>query len=180
MRFRLLLGALVVVAGCSAKKEPARAERKDAAPARVADTLEIPTPTDVAAIPADAERRPSGLASKLVQAGTGDQHPTADATVTVNYSGWTSDGKMFDSSIPTHEAATFSLKSVIPGWTEGVQLMVMGEKRRFWIPEAQAYRGRPGAPAGMLVFDIELLGIEEPRKPPAPVPVAKPPGKAPR
>ena len=50
---------------------------------------------------------------------------------------------------------------VIAGWTEGVQLMVEGEKRRFWIPAALAYEGRPRGPQGMLVFDIELLSIGE-------------------
>ena len=49
---------------------------------------------------------------------------------------------------------------MIPGWTEGVQLMVVGEKTRFWIPEELAYEGRRGAPAGMLVFDVELIAIQ--------------------
>ena len=80
----------------------------------------------------------------------------------VHYSGWTTDGKMFDSSVTRGEPAEFPLNGVIKGWTEGVQLMVAGEKRRFWIPEGLAYgpaipgSGRPG---GMLVFDIELLEI---------------------
>ncbi len=63
---------------------------------------------------------------------------------------------MFDSSVTRGQPATFPLNRVIPGWTEGVQLMVIGEKRRFWIPEELAYGGRPGAPQGMLVFDVEL------------------------
>ena len=56
------------------------------------------------------------------------------------------------------EPATFPLNRVIPGWTEGVQLMVVGEKRRFWIPEELAYKGKPG-PQGTLVFDVELIDI---------------------
>jgi peptidylprolyl isomerase len=67
---------------------------------------------------------------------------------------------MFDSSVVRGEPATFPLGAVIPGWTEGVQLMVQGEKRRFWIPEDLAYQGRPGPPQGMLVFDVELVGIQ--------------------
>ena len=69
---------------------------------------------------------------------------------------------MFDSSVQRGEPLTFPLNGVIKGWTEGVQLMVVGEKRRFWIPGSLAYDNspRPGAPKGMLVFDIELLGIE--------------------
>jgi len=117
-------------------------------------------PADVAAAPKDAEITPSGLASKRIEAGTGTEHPGATSTVTVQYTGWTTDGKMFDSSIPRGEPATFPLDRVIAGWTEGLQLMVVGEKRRFWIPEALAYQGRAGAPAGTLVFDVELLDIK--------------------
>ena len=79
--------------------------------------------------------------------------------MTVHYTGWTTDGKMFDSSVARGEPATFPLNGVIKGWTEGVQLMVEGEKTRFWIPEPLAYGGRR-APFGMLVFDIELLKIK--------------------
>ena len=119
-----------------------------------------PAPADVAAPPADAEKTASGLASKVLKPGVGDQHPTANSTVTVHYSGWTTDGTLFDSSVVRGEPATFPLNRVIPGWTEGVQLMVVGEKRRLWIPEELAYNGAPGAPQGMLVFDVELLSIE--------------------
>ena len=80
--------------------------------------------------------------------------------VEVHYSGWTTDGKMFDSSVVRGSTAKFPLNRVIKGWTEGVQLMVKGEKRRFWIPGKLAYGDtpkRPGAPAGTLVFDVELF-----------------------
>jgi peptidylprolyl isomerase len=126
-------------------------------------TIEVPA--DVAAAPSDAITTASGLAYKVVTAGTGAAHPTADATVNVHYSGWTTDGKMFDSSVQRGEKISFPLKGVIAGWTEGVQLMVVGEKTRFWIPGNLAYGEtpkRPGAPAGMLVFDIELFDIREP------------------
>jgi FKBP-type peptidyl-prolyl cis-trans isomerase len=79
--------------------------------------------------------------------------------VTVHYTGWTTDGKMFDSSVVRGEPATFAVTEVIPGWTEGLQLMVEGEKRRFWIPEPLAYGGRT-EPKGMLVFDVELIQIK--------------------
>ena len=65
---------------------------------------------------------------------------------------------MFDSSVARGAPASFPLDRVIPGWTEGVQLMVVGESRRFWIPANLAYEGRRG-PQGMLVFDVELLTI---------------------
>jgi peptidylprolyl isomerase len=122
----------------------------DAAPA---------TPSDVAAPPADAEKTKSGLASKVLKAETGTVHPESSSRVTVHYSGWTTDGQLFDTSVTTGQPATFPLNGVIEGWTEGVQLMVEGEKRRFWIPEKLAYKGQEGRPKGMLVFEIELLKI---------------------
>jgi peptidylprolyl isomerase len=119
----------------------------------------IPAPPDVKAPPKDAKKTPSGLAYKVIKDAKATKHPTATDSVTVHYTGWTTDGKMFDSSVARGEPATFPLNRVIKGWTEGVQLMVEGEKVRFWIPEELAYGGRR-APYGMLVFDVELLKIE--------------------
>lgn len=118
------------------------------------------TPKDVAKIPKKAKKTKSGLASRVLSKGTGTEHPVATSVVTVHYSGWTTDGKMFDSSVVRGNPATFGLNQVISGWTEGLQLMVVGETRRIWIPEDLAYKGRPGRPAGMLVFDVELLEIK--------------------
>ena len=115
-------------------------------------------PPDVAAPPADAVKTPSGLASRVLKPGSGTRHPGPTDRVTVHYSGWTTDGKLFDSSVTGGAPATFGLNEVIPGWTEGVQLMVEGEKRRFWIPDRLAYAGQSG-PQGTLVFDIELIKI---------------------
>ena len=129
------------------------------APEPAAAPAEIAAPPDVAAPPADAQKTASGLAYKVLQKGTGTEHPTATSTVTVHYTGWTTDGKMFDSSVQRGQPAQFPLNRVIPGWTEGLQLMVVGEKTRFWIPVEQAYKNAPGRPAGMLVFDVELLEI---------------------
>ena len=92
------------------------------------------TPADVKAPPADAVKTASGLSSKVLQAGKGDKKPAATDTVTVHYSGWMTDGKLFDSSVKRGQPTSFPLNGVIPGWTEGLQLMVEGEKRRFWIP----------------------------------------------
>ena len=144
-----------------AKPTPAR----PAAPAarKPANTVTLDwraAPPDVAAPPADAEQTDSGLASKVLDAGTGTTHPTATSSVTVHYTGWTTDGEMFDSSRARGKPVTFPLNRVIAGWTEGLQLMVTGEKRRFWIPQELAYQGRPGPPAGMLVFDVHLIGIQ--------------------
>lgn len=120
----------------------------------------IPAPSDVAAPPADAQVTASGLASKVLAPGTGSARPTAMSVVRVHYSGWTTDGQMFDSSVVRNEPIDFRLNQVIPGWTEGLQLMVAGEKRRFWIPSKLAYNNAPGAPQGMLVFDVELLDFK--------------------
>jgi FKBP-type peptidyl-prolyl cis-trans isomerase len=121
---------------------------------------QVPPPADVATPPADAVRTSSNLASRVLQAGTGTRHPRPNSTVTVHYTGWTTDGKTFDSSVTRGQPATFSLAQVIPGWTEGVQMMVEGERRRFWIPGRLAYDGQPGRPQGMLVFDVELIRID--------------------
>ena len=118
------------------------------------------TPADVAAPPADAKTTPSGLAYKVLRPGTGTQHPTRGSRVAVHYSGWTTDGAMFDSSIVRGQSAVFPLTGVIAGWTEGLQLMVEGEQTRFWIPARLAYGNKPGMPKGMLVFDVELIKIQ--------------------
>jgi FKBP-type peptidyl-prolyl cis-trans isomerase len=119
----------------------------------------IPPPPDVKAPPADAKKTSSGLAYKVITPGKGTQHPTAQSEVTVHYTGWTTDGKMFDSSVARGEPSSFPLNGVIKGWTEGVQLMVEGEKTRFWIPENLAYRGQK-PPYGLLVFDVQLINIK--------------------
>ncbi len=142
----------------------------------------LEAPADVAAAPADAARTTSGLASKVIAPGQGKERPGPRDNVKVHYTGWTTDGKMFDSSITRGRPAEFPLDQVIKGWTEGVQLMVKGEKRRFWIPGPLAYGDtptRPGAPAGMLVFDVELLDfVKAPELPETPPDVAAVPKNA--
>jgi FKBP-type peptidyl-prolyl cis-trans isomerase len=133
----------------------------------------IPAPPNVAKPPADAAKTASGLASIVLQAGKAKDKPGPTDMVTVHYTGWTTDGKMFDSSHARSAPSTFPVDRVIKGWGEGVQLMVVGEKRRFWIPQEIAYNGMAGRPAGMLVFDIELLDIAtSPRTPPPDVAAA--------
>lgn len=123
--------------------------------------LDMPlrAPEDVKAPPADATEAKDGLYYKVLRPGTGQRHPKRVDEVTVQYTGWTTDGKMFDSSYAKGSPMTLPLDRVIPGWVEGMQLMVEGEKARFWIPEKLAYKGRQ-APYGMLVFDIELIRIQ--------------------
>ena len=165
MRRRALLALLVMTfVGCTLKDDSSNSSANAAPPPAAAAEGAIPAPPDVAAIPADAQLTATGLASKIL-ASPGLIHPpdVAMSTVTVHYTGWSTDGKMFDSSVARNEPATFGLGQVIPGWIEGMQLMVLGEKRRFWIPGKLAYDApgaRPDAPKGMLVFDIELLDIK--------------------
>jgi peptidylprolyl isomerase len=128
--------------------------------AELVDVVHPPaTPADVAAPPADATKTSSGLAYKILTPGTGAVHPRKRDKVLVNYSGWTTDGRMFDSSITKGEPVELLLEQVIPGWVEGLALMTEGAKARFWIPQKLAYKGQQGMPAGMLVFDIELIKI---------------------
>jgi FKBP-type peptidyl-prolyl cis-trans isomerase len=121
-----------------------------------------PSADEMQAPPARTTRTASGLAYIVLRKGNGKQHPKPTSHVKVHYSGWTVDGKLFDSSVSRGQPFTFGLDQVIRGWTEGVQYMVVGEKSRFWIPPNLAYgdNPRPGAPKGTLVFDIELLAIE--------------------
>jgi len=135
-----------------------------------------PAPPDVAAVPADATKNPSGLATKLVKPGTGTEHPAKDEIVVVDYIGWTSDGKMFDSTEAHGGPRTLALNRILPGLSEGVQMMVVGETRRMWIPQGLAFKGQPGKPAGQVVFDVTLLGM--PLR--APADVSHPPSDAER
>jgi peptidylprolyl isomerase len=120
----------------------------------------INPPADVKGPPADARRTSTGISYKVLRPGTGTRHPSAQDRVTVHYSGWTTNGKLFDSSIAKGEPMTIGMTDVIRGWTEGLQLMVEGERTRFWIPQDLAYKGEPGGPRGMLVFDVDLIKIE--------------------
>nr|WP_294893968.1 FKBP-type peptidyl-prolyl cis-trans isomerase [uncultured Pedobacter sp.] len=105
---------------------------------------------------------PSGLQYEVLTMGTGIK-PLATDTVTVHYKGSLIDGKQFDSSYERNEPITLPLNGVIPGWTEGVQLMPVGSKFRFYIPYQLGY-GERGAgqdipPYSTLIFDIELLKV---------------------
>ena len=88
------------------------------------------------------------------------RQPVAADTVRVHYRGTFIDGREFDGSWARGEPTEFPLNRVIRGWTEGMQLMVEGERTRFWIPQDLAYKGEAGSPRGMLVFDVELIRIE--------------------
>jgi FKBP-type peptidyl-prolyl cis-trans isomerase FklB len=106
----------------------------------------------------------SGLKYQALKHGTGTVSPKATDTVTVHYEGKLLDGTVFDSSITRGQPATFPLNGVIPGWTEGLQLMKVGDKFKFVIPANLAYGAQSPSPAippnSTLVFEVELISIQ--------------------
>src|SRR5436305_12374093 len=135
-RFPSWIPALLLVSAPPLAAPPETAEPVTPAqppPAAVEAPQAIPAPADVAAPPADAQVTSSGLASKVLTPGTGTEHPVPTDLVKVDYTGWTTDGKMFDSSVARGRPAILPLTKVIAGWTEGLQLMAEGETRRVWI-----------------------------------------------
>jgi len=104
----------------------------------------------------------SGLQYEVLTEGEGDSRPAATDTVLVHYHGTLMNGSVFDSSVKRGEPISFPLNRVIPGWTEGVQLMTKGAKYKFYIPARLAYGNRqvgtiPGG--SLLIFEVELLDI---------------------
>jgi len=104
----------------------------------------------------------SGLQYEVISVGNGEK-PTAEDQVTVHYHGMLTDGTVFDSSVDRGEPAQFGVTQVIPGWTEALQLMSVGDKWKLTIPSSLAY-GDKGAggligPGETLVFEVELIGI---------------------
>lgn len=195
-RTALIVSVLALAVGCRNKNVPepgtdtspaepaatkgAPAEKKPTKPSRP-EKKTLPAPKDVAAPPADAGKSESGLAWTVLKKGTGDKKPTVKDKVSVHYSGWNKEGQMFDSSVTRGAPASFRVTGVIKGWTEVLQLMTVGEKRRVWIPANLAYGDHARNPMtkGQLTFDVELLEIIEPPTPPeVPKDVAAPPATA--
>lgn len=109
------------------------------------------------------EETASGLQYEILQKGDGNDHPSASSMVNVHYHGMLLDGTVFDSSVDRGEPISFPLNQVIRGWTEGVQLMVVGDKFRFFIPAELAYGNRATGkikPGALLIFEVELLEIQ--------------------
>ena len=174
-----------------AEEEPPSTNSDVPAPAEVAAPAVEPdpnAPSDVAAPPKGAKRTKSGLASKVLKKGKGRSRPGKFDTVSINYTGWTSDGRRFDRSQAHGQALAAPLNRTIYGFSEGVRLMVAGEKRRFWIPAKLAYgeegsaeQTAPRQPLGDLVFDVELVSFEKaPELPVAPEDVGQIPADATR
>jgi FKBP-type peptidyl-prolyl cis-trans isomerase len=141
--------------------------------------VSIAAPADLAEPPADGEKTASGVVTKILSKGSGAVHPAAIDTVQAHVTGWTRDGKMFNSSVVRRVPDKFRVDQVIKGLTEGIELMVTGEKRRLWIPAHLGYGMTPerqGAPYGDLTYDIELLELFP--VPPTPEDVKAPPENA--
>ena len=100
-------------------------------------------PNNLKAPPPDAFKTPSGVAILVLQPGTGTKHPGPGSRVTLNYTGWTADGMLFESTATSGHPAVFVLGTTLAGWREGLQYMVAGEKARFWIPAAFWPMGAP-------------------------------------
>jgi FKBP-type peptidyl-prolyl cis-trans isomerase len=187
MKARLLmtaaLTAALAVAPACAKKEAKGAQAEGAEKAAAAKSAEasaqnLATDNQVKSekfLAENAAREgvkttPSGLQYQVLSEGPADGYsPKAEDIVDVHYVGTLIDGMEFDSSIKRGAVAHFPLNQVIPGWTEGVQLMSEGDKFRFFIPSELAYgeTGRPGGPIGpnaALIFDIELVKVSSPER----------------
>jgi peptidylprolyl isomerase len=132
--------------------------------------VDTSAPANVRTVPEDASRSESGLAWVVLNKGTGEAHPTMSDVAVVNFIGWTADGKLVQESLTTGRGAAIAVGSMFPGLAEGVQSMVAGEKRRFWIPGKLAFGeakpGEPpaekGPPLGTVVYDVELLRFGTP------------------
>jgi len=153
MKIFVTMAASVSLLGC--KPTPTATETANAAPAAPAAATDAASPMTTTA---------SGLKYLVMKKGTGTVSPTATSTVKVHYHGTLLNGTVFDSSVERGEPISFPLNGVIPGWTEGVQLMKIGDKFKFEIPPNLAYgAASPSpkiAPNSTLVFEVELLAIQ--------------------
>ncbi|HEU5233325.1 MAG TPA: FKBP-type peptidyl-prolyl cis-trans isomerase [Terriglobales bacterium] len=148
----------------------------------------ITAPPDVAAAPPDAQVMPSGLAMKVLQPGTGSEHPVSNDCVTVSFVAWKTDGSLFSTSTTMDDADVLCLNASIMGISEALKQMVVGEKRRLWIPEDLTFheghhhvQRRPEdeePPHKDLTFDLQLLSIL--KAPPTPENLTQAPADATR
>lgn len=155
LRFSLTVAASLCLLGCNQQKQT--------------DSAASSATSTAATVPANAPSgeiitTPSGLKYQVLKQGTGTVSPKATDTVKVHYHGTLLNGTVFDSSVQRGEPISFPLNRVIAGWTEGVQLMKVGDKFKFEIPANLAYGENSPTPTippnSTLVFEVELLGIE--------------------
>jgi FKBP-type peptidyl-prolyl cis-trans isomerase len=156
----VILPATLCLLGCNKTPETS---------ADNAGATNTPAAAAAASVPAGSEKgdmitTPSGLKYQVLKRGAGTVSPKPTDTVTVHYHGTLLDGTVFDSSVQRNEPASFPLNRVIPGWTEGLQLMKVGDKFKFEIPANLAYGPASPDPKippnSTLVFEVELLGIQ--------------------
>ena len=157
----MTIAATLCLAGCQKDEPTAGATKADgAAPAAAPAVAAAPANPKTTEMKTTA----SGLKYQVLKQGTGTVSPKATDTVKVHYHGTLLDGTVFDSSVQRGEPISFPLNRVIRGWTEGLQLMKVGDKFKFEIPPDLAYG--PNSPSSKipanstLVFEVELLGIE--------------------
>jgi len=155
MKMTVTLAAAICLLGCNKPAEPT-ADKPAAQPAPSAPAASAQT--------SDMITTASGLKYQVLKQGTGTVSPKATDTVKVHYHGTLLDGTVFDSSVERGEPISFPLNRVIPGWTEGVQLMKVGDKFKFEIPPNLAYGANSPSPKippnSTLVFEVELLAIQ--------------------
>jgi len=155
IQLTLTLAAVICLLGCSKPTETA-AEKPAATPAAGGQADSAPK--------SEMKTTPSGLKYQVMKQGTGTASPKATDTVKVHYHGTLLNGTVFDSSVERGEPISFPLNAVIPGWTEGLQLMKVGDKFKFEIPPNLAYGPNSPSPKippnSTLVFEVELLGIQ--------------------
>jgi peptidylprolyl isomerase len=157
-RFAVTMAASLCLLGCNQTTQPSGGDRK---PATTTPAAAPATPNNQTS---DMITTASGLKYSVLKQGTGTVSPKATDTVRVHYHGTLLNGTVFDSSVQRGEPISFPLNRVIAGWTEGLQLMKVGDKFKFEIPPNLAYGDQSPAPTippnSTLVFEVELLGIE--------------------
>lgn len=154
LRFCVLMAAAACVVGCNKPTQPGADKPEKPAPSAATPTASTNEMITTA----------SGLKYQVLKRGTGTVSPKATDTVNVHYHGTLLNGTVFDSSVERGQPISFPLNRVIPGWTEGLQLMKVGDKFKFQIPPNLAYGENSPTPAippnSTLVFEVELLGIQ--------------------
>jgi FKBP-type peptidyl-prolyl cis-trans isomerase len=155
LRFPVIAAASLCLLGCNPSMQTSS---KNTA------VTNAPSAAAAPAVGGEMKTTASGLKYQVLKPGTGTVSPKATDTVKVHYHGTLLNGTVFDSSVERGQPISFPLNGVIPGWTEGLQLMHVGDKFKFEIPANLAYGANSPSPAippnSTLVFEVELLGIE--------------------
>lgn len=121
-----------------------------------------PTPRDLRTPPASARRVGGGVALRVLVASMSDRRPRENSRIKLDFSGWTKDGTLVESSVMARHPVIYDMQGMMAGMREAVLAMVEGQKARIWIPQAMAFGDRPkrGQPKGDLVYDLELLAVD--------------------